>query len=61
MGASCTTLPVTSNWSAKWPEGVFGWLLKIYYKADGTIHHSSTQAINENLMPDDTVEPVAGK
>ena len=61
MGASCTTLPATSNWPAKWPGVVFGWLLKIYYKADGTIHHSSTQAINEKLMPDDTVEPVAGK
>ncbi len=61
MGASCATLPATSNWPAKWPGDVFGWLLKIYCKADGTIHHSSTQAINEKLMPDDTVEPVAGK
>ena len=61
MGASSATLPATSNWPAKWPGAVFGWLLKIYYKPDGTLHHSSTQAINEKLMPDDTVEPVFGK
>ena len=61
MGASSTTLPATSNWPAKWPGDVFGWLLKIFYKSDGTIHHSSTQVINEKLMPDDTVDPVAGK
>jgi len=61
MGASCATLPAASDWPAKWPEDVFGWLLKIYYKSDGTIHHNSTQAINEKLMPDDTVDPVYGK
>jgi hypothetical protein len=61
MGASCATLPAASNWPSKWLGEVFGWLLQIYYKADGTIHHSSTQAINEKLMPDDTVDPVACK
>ena len=61
MGASSATLPATSNWPAKWPGNVFGWLLKIYCKPDGTIHHNSTQAINEKLMPDDAMEPVAGK
>ena len=61
MGASSTTLPPASNWPAKWPGDVFGWLLKIFYQTDGTIHHSSTQAVNEKLMPDDTVDPVAGK
>jgi len=61
MGASSKTLPATSNWPAKWNGDAFGWLLKIYYKPDGTIHHSSTQAINEKLMPDDTIDPVYGK
>ncbi len=60
MGASSTTLPTTSNWPVKWPGSVFGWLLKIYFNPDGTIHRSSTQAINEKLMADDTIDPVAG-
>jgi len=38
-----------------------GWLLKIYFKADGTIDLQHTQAVNEKLMPDDTVEPAFGK
>jgi hypothetical protein len=61
MGAACATLPATSNWPTTWPGEVFGWLLKIYYKSDGTIHHTLSQTINEKLMPDDTVDPVACK
>lgn len=60
MGASSETLPSESSWPDKWPPTVFGWLLKIYYRKDGTIRHKSTQAINEHLMPDDTVDPVYG-
>jgi len=61
MGASSSTLPPVSNWPAKWPGDAFGWLLQMYYKADGTLHQKSTQAINEKLMPDDTVDPTFGK
>jgi hypothetical protein len=61
MGASCTALPATSNWPANWPGSIFGWLLKLYYRIDGVVDRNATQAINEGLMPDDTVEPVAGQ
>jgi hypothetical protein len=61
MGASCATLPAASTWPSTWPGEVFGWLLKAYYKSDGTIHHSLSQTINEKLMFDDTVDPVACK
>ena len=61
LGADCKNLPQGSNWPLSWPGKVFGWLLKIYYKSDGTLHHQQTQAINEKLMPDDIVDPVYGK
>jgi hypothetical protein len=61
LGASPSVLPPSSDWPAKWPGDVFGWLLKIYYQEDGTLHHKETQAINEKLMADDTVDPVYGK
>jgi len=61
MGVSFAALPPSSNWPAKWNGEAFGWLLKIYFKQDGTIHHSSTVAVNEHLMPDDTIDPVYGK
>jgi hypothetical protein len=61
LGASPVVLPPSSDWPAKWPGTVFGWLLKVYYKDDGTLHHKQTQAVNEHLMPDDTTDPVFGK
>ena len=61
LGAECNTLPPESNWPATWPGEVFGWLLKIYYKSDGTLHEKQTQAINEKLMPDDIADPVYAK
>jgi len=61
LGAECNNLPPGSNWPLSWPGTVFGWLLKIYYKSDGTLHHNQTRAINEKLMPVDTVDPVFGK
>jgi hypothetical protein len=61
MGASSGTLPPASDWPQKWQGSVFGWLLQMYYKADGTLDHKLTQTINEKLMPDDTVDPVYGK
>jgi hypothetical protein len=58
MGASHATLPHTAKWPQKpWPPEVFGWLLKIYYKADGTVDSLSTQAVNQQLMSDDTSDP----
>jgi len=61
LGASSKTLRSSSNWPLKWPKEVYGWLLKIYFKVDGTIALQNTQAINEKLMPDDTVDPAFGK
>lgn len=61
LGADCKNLPQSSNWPLRWPGEVFGWLLKIYYKSDGTLHYEQTQAMNEMLMPDDTVDPVYEK
>jgi hypothetical protein len=61
LGAGPSTLPAASDWPAKWPGEVFGWLLKIYYKDDGTLHHKESQAINEHLMQDDTADPVYDK
>ena len=57
LGASPTDLPATSNWPAKWPGDVFGWLLKIRYKDDGSLHGDETEAINQHLMPDDITDP----
>lgn len=58
MGASHATLPHTAKWPQKpWPPEVFGWLLKIYYTADGTVDAVQTQVVNEQLMFDDTVDP----
>jgi len=51
-------MPPSSNWPVKWPKDVYGWLLKIYFKADGTIDLQHSQAINQKLMADDTVDPV---
>ncbi len=39
LGASPADLPPASEWPKKWPGEVFGWLLKIYYKEDGSLHH----------------------
>lgn len=61
MGASDESLPAASNWPAKWNGKAFGWLLKIYYKKNGMIHRKSTKVINEELMPDDTIDPVYGE
>jgi hypothetical protein len=61
LGVKCSDLPPSSNWPKTWPEDVFGWLLQIYYKEDGSLHHKETQAISEKLMHDDTIEPVYKK
>jgi hypothetical protein len=58
LGASPESLPPSSTWPNKWPGEVFGWLLKVYYKDDGTLQKQQSQAINEHLMPDDTIDPV---
>ncbi|HEY6347233.1 MAG TPA: histidine phosphatase family protein [Bryobacteraceae bacterium] len=58
LGASPESLPSSSNWPNKWPGEVFGWLLKVYYEGDGTLENQQSQAINEHLMPDDTIDPV---
>jgi hypothetical protein len=60
LGASSKTLPSSSNWPLTWPKKVYGWLLKIYFKAGGMIDLQNTEAINEKLMSDDTVDPVFG-
>src|SRR5262249_3127791 len=58
LGAAPAALPASSNWPTTWPGAVFGWLKKIYYTADGAVDTTTTQAVNEHLMPDDTQDPV---
>jgi hypothetical protein len=60
LGVHWSDLPDSSHWPKHWPEGVYGWLLKIYYKADGTLDRNHTEAVNEALRPDDTVLPSYG-
>jgi hypothetical protein len=57
LGANQGDLPPSAHWPAKWPKKAYGWLLKIYYKAEGTLDREHTQAVNEHLMPDDTLSP----
>lgn len=57
IGANQVELPESAHWPAKWPKDAYGWLLKIYYEPDGTLDREHTDAINEHLMPDDTVSP----
>src|SRR5215469_2939014 len=47
LGASSNSLPSSSNWPVKWPKEVYGWLLKIFFKADGSMDLQNTQTINE--------------
>jgi len=62
MGASHDTLPHSAKWPQKpWPPEVFGWLLKIYYNAEGAVDTTKTEAVNEQLMFDDTVDPPGKK
>jgi hypothetical protein len=58
LGAAPEGLPPSSDWPDKWPGEVFGWLLKVYYDDHGALQNQQSQAINEHLMPDDTVDPV---
>jgi hypothetical protein len=44
-----------SNVASVLPGHAYGWLLKIYYTADGSLDRQHTEASNEQLMPDDTV------
>lgn len=57
IGADQEHLPPSAHWPDKWPKDVYGWLLKIYYRPDGTLDLEHTQAVSEQLMPDDTLSP----
>ena len=57
LGANQGDLPQSAHWPDKWPKKAYGWLLKIYYNSDGTLDRQHTEAVNEHLMPDDTVSP----
>jgi hypothetical protein len=61
LGAAAEGLPSSSNWPANWPGEVFGWLLQVYYDDHGALQDEHSQAINEHLMPDDTMDPVYNK
>jgi hypothetical protein len=61
LGVKCSDLPPSSNWPKTWPDDVFGWVLQIYYREDGSLHHKETQAISQKLMYDDTIKPVYGE
>jgi hypothetical protein len=54
LGANISNLPESANWPDKWNHKAYGWLLKIYYTADGRVDTQHTEAINQQLMPDDT-------
>jgi hypothetical protein len=53
LGAGATTLPASSNWPAKWPGDVFGWLLQVCFDGSGNIVTADTFCISEQLMYDD--------
>jgi hypothetical protein len=53
LGASAGTLPASSNWPAKWPGDVFGWVLQLCYGADGKLIPAQTLCLSEQLMYDD--------
>lgn len=55
LGADASDLPKPTHWPKKWKHKAYGWLLKIYYNADGSLDKQHTEAVNEELMPDDTV------
>jgi broad specificity phosphatase PhoE len=55
LGAEASNLPRSAHWPKKWDHHAYGWLLKIYYTADGSLDSQHTEAVNEKLMPDDTV------
>ncbi|MBD2655152.1 flagellar basal body-associated protein FliL [Synechocystis sp. FACHB-383] len=61
LGASPGTLSPNSAWPSRWQESVYGWLLEIHYTADGCLSLDHTRAINEALMPDDTIAPIYGR
>ena len=61
LGVSPESLPSSSNWPGTWPGEVFGWLLKVYYDDHSALQNQQSQAVNEHLMPDDTVDPVYSK
>ena len=55
LGANSTILPASAHWPAKWPGEAYGWLLKLYFTPEGILDRDHTEAINEELMPDDTI------
>jgi hypothetical protein len=61
LGVRGSDLPESSHWPRRWPDGVYGWVLKVYFHADGTLDRDHTEAVNEALMPVDTVAPVYGQ
>jgi hypothetical protein len=61
LGVRGSDLPESSHWPKRWPDGVYGWVLKVYFKADGTLDRNHTEAVNEALMPDDAAAPAYGK
>jgi hypothetical protein len=50
-------LSAASDWPAKWPSDVFGWLMQIRYDVNGAAQSDWVRCINEHLMPDDTKDP----
>lgn len=55
LGATASNLPKSAHWPIKWKPKAYGWVLKIYYTADGSLDKQHTEAVNEQLMPDDTM------
>jgi phosphohistidine phosphatase SixA len=61
LGVRGSDLPESSHWPRRWPDGVYGWVLKVHFNADGTLDRNHTEAVNEALMPEDTAVPAYGK
>jgi broad specificity phosphatase PhoE len=50
-------LPAASTWPATYDCETFGWLFQIRYDANGIVQPGWTRCLNEQLMPDDTINP----
>lgn len=61
LGVRGSDLPESSHWPRHWPDGVYGWVLKVHFKAEGSLDRDHTEAVNEALMPDDTADPAYGQ
>ena len=53
-------LPASSNWPAKWPGHVFGWLLQVCYDSEGQLIRGPTLCRNQKPKYGDSIDPPGG-